>query len=199
MAKINGIALAATGTGFLFLIAGIKGYSVTQVIQDIVTGKSPKNAVTNQWSATSTSNAVTYTGSSVAASQIATDAMKYNGAGYVWGGSPASGIGHWDCSSFVSWVMGHDLHMSIPGYPNGTYTGNSHGPVTAEYLVWSGAHTIPRNQVQAGDLCCWQTHIGIAIDNTNMISALNPQLGTQVSTIEGGGPGAEILVCRRVG
>lgn len=194
--KTNGVALATTATGFLFLIAGIKGYSVTQVITDIIQGKNPKNAVANQWQ--SSSSGVIETTASGATSSIATDAMRYVGAGYVWGGAPAHGIGNWDCSSFVSWVIGHDLHMSIPGYPNGSYDGTSHGPVTGQYLIWSGAKNIPRSSVQAGDLCVWQTHIGIAIDGTNMVSALNSKLGTQVSTIEGGGPLGEVLVTRRV-
>lgn len=50
---VNGKALAISGTGVLFVWAGIKGYSVTGVLQDIVQGKNPKNAVANQWNAIS--------------------------------------------------------------------------------------------------------------------------------------------------
>lgn len=134
----------------------------------------------------------------IAGSSIANDALRYNGAGYQYGGSPATGVGHWDCSSFVSWVMGHDLKMSVPMYPNGTYTGSSHGPTAAQYLVWSGAATVPRASVASGDLCCWPTHIGIAIAQNQMISAYDTAKGTLVTAIDGAGPTGEPMVIRRV-
>lgn len=37
----SGVALAITATGAIFVWAGIKGYSVTSTIQDVVTGKNP--------------------------------------------------------------------------------------------------------------------------------------------------------------
>lgn len=37
----KGTALGVIGAGGVFLWAGVKGYSVTQVIQDLVTGKAP--------------------------------------------------------------------------------------------------------------------------------------------------------------
>jgi len=135
---------------------------------------------------------------SVSSSAIANDALRYNGAGYEYGGSPANGIGHWDCSSFVSWVMGHDLGMSIPMYPNGTYTGKAHGATAAQYLVWTGASTISRSDIAAGDLCCWLTHIGIAVAENQMISAYDTAQGTLVTGITGAGPGGEPLTIRRV-
>jgi hypothetical protein len=39
--KVNGIALGTMFVGSAFLYAGIKGYSITQAIQYIVSGKSP--------------------------------------------------------------------------------------------------------------------------------------------------------------
>jgi cell wall-associated NlpC family hydrolase len=48
---------------------------------------------------------------------------------------------------------------------------------------------------QAGDLCCWQTHIGICTGSGQMISAQDPALGTGVSNIELAG---EILFVRRI-
>lgn len=132
------------------------------------------------------------------ASAIANDALRYNGAGYQYGGSPANGIGRWDCSSFVSWVMGHDLKMSIPMYPNGSYTGTAHGPTAAQYLVWSGATTIARSAASAGDLACWPTHIGIVVANNQMISAYDTAKGTLVTGIDGAGPTGEPMVIRRI-
>jgi len=134
----------------------------------------------------------------VNATAIANDALRYNGAGYQFGGSPATGIGHWDCSSFVSWVMGHDLKMSVPMYPNGTYTGNAHGATAAQYIVWTGATSIPRSSAAPGDLCCWLTHIGIVVGDNQMISAYDTAQGTLVTAIDSAGPAGEPLTIRRV-
>lgn len=134
----------------------------------------------------------------VNAGAIANDALRYNGAGYQYGGSPANGIGRWDCSSFVSWVMGHDLKMSIPMYPNGTYTGSAHGPTAAQYLFWSGAKAVNRSSAGAGDLACWLTHIGIVISGNQMISAYDTAKGTLVTAIDGAGPTGEPLTIRRI-
>jgi resuscitation-promoting factor RpfB len=41
--RINGAALGAMAAGSVFLFAGIKGYSIPATIQDIVSGKNPKN------------------------------------------------------------------------------------------------------------------------------------------------------------
>lgn len=87
--------------------------------------------------------------------------------------------------------MGHDLKMSIPMYPNGTYTGNAHGPTAAQYLVWTGASSIPYNQMAPGDLICWLTHIGIVVGNNQMISAYDTAKGTLVTSIAGAGPTGE--------
>lgn len=130
-------------------------------------------------------------------SAIASDALRYQGAGYVWDGAPANGIGIWDCSSFANWVVGHDERLAIPGYPAGTYDGTVHGPNTLSWLAWTGCTTIGHSasDAQAGDLVVWQTHMGIAIGADQMISAQDSQSGTQVSGI--GMPG-ELLYVRRL-
>jgi len=120
----------------------------------------------------------------VGTNAIAADAQKYLGQGYVWGGNAAT-PGQWDCSSFVSYVLGHDLglplpggHWGDPGFPPG-----SHGPTTGSYLLYGGP--IDRTAVAAGDLVVWSSHIGIAISNSQIISARDPQEGTGISSIDG--------------
>jgi resuscitation-promoting factor RpfB len=57
---VNGIALGITGLGVVFMWAGIKGVSVTAVVQDVVTGKNPKALPqTNQIQSGSVSGALT--------------------------------------------------------------------------------------------------------------------------------------------
>ncbi|TVZ05904.1 hypothetical protein EAS64_14780 [Trebonia kvetii] len=129
---------------------------------------------------------------------MASDALTYQGHAYAYGGSPGiNGSNPWDCSSFVNWVLGHDFGMTLPGNVRG-YNGSNHGPVASSYATWPQSVTVSRSSVLAGDLLVWATHIGIAINNHQMISALNPTLGTEVTGIENGGPQGESLVCRRI-
>jgi len=200
--KIDGVALATVAIGTLFVYAGITGKSVLASIRAMVTGKSPSllanmnpiNGTGNPNATAVPAGTVTGTGNGAA---IASDALKYVGHKYLYGGAPGTnGQNPWDCSSFVNWVLGHDFKMSLPG--GVSYDGRTHGPVTGGYMSWSGAHTIPRSSLEAGDLCVWSTHIGIAINGSQMVSALNPSLGTMVTTPENGGPQGETLVCRRI-
>jgi cell wall-associated NlpC family hydrolase len=131
---------------------------------------------------------------------IAGAALRYVGAGYVFGGVPSHGIGQWDCSSFVNWVVGHDSGMAIPGYGAGAYNGSSHGPVVVDWATWSGASNI-KGPPNRGDLCVWpgigvSGHIGIAIDASNMVSALNHIRGTVQTPIAGFGPAGVATVFR---
>jgi len=124
-------------------------------------------------------------------SSLSSDALKYQGAGYVFGGAPAKGRGNWDCSSFVNWCAGHDLGMAIPGIPAGQYNGSTHGPVVLSWATWSGVETI--SNPSPGDLTIWPGagalgHIGIVIGSNMMISALDTSQGTVVTPIEGYGP-----------
>jgi len=119
-------------------------------------------------------------------SALADDALKYQGHCYSYGGAPGpDGTGCWDCSSFCSYVLGHDEGLNIPGgtWSEVTSNGTVHGPATTDYLLYGTA--ISEADVQAGDLIVYDTHMGIAISNTEMISAEDPDQGTATSTIAG--------------
>jgi cell wall-associated NlpC family hydrolase len=199
---ISGIALGEIAVGLVLAWSGIENVSITSVIGSFLSGQEPTPgpAVTYATAASdSTPGSDGTTGTpGTTSSAIANDALKYNGAGYVYGGAPANGIGDWDCSSFVNWVIGHDLGGAIPGYSAGTYTGTSHGPTTGTWLLWGGCTTISSNAADAvaGDLCVWQTHMGVAIGSGQMISAQDEALGTGIANIAGAIPG-ELLFVRR--
>lgn len=138
----------------------------------------------------------------MANSTIAADATQYQGHKYSFGGSPGTnGQGGWDCSSFVNWVLGHDLGYTLPGM-HSPYTGSSHGPVVVSYVAWHTAKTV--SKPSAGDLCIWPGigsagHIGIALSATTMISALNPSMGTAITPIKGYGPPGVPVMYRSIG
>lgn len=113
---------------------------------------------------------------------IAADALQYQGAGYVFGGR-ADRVGNWDCSSFLTYVLCHDMGLSVlggkwgsPGFPP-----NAHGPTAVQYKMYGTGVSSP----QAGDIVAWNTHCGIALDANRIISARTPSEGTGISTISG--------------
>lgn len=201
--RIDGVAVAAIVGGTIFVYSGITGRSVLGSIQAIVSGKPPAaapqaNPISGQGTGNPNANAVgsaTIQGGSVNGTAIAQDATQYVGHAYKYGGAPGpNGTNPWDCSSFVNWVLNHDMHIAIPG---GNWNPSTHGPATGSYQSFGSS--VPRGQVQAGDLCVWATHIGIALNNSQMVSALNERLGTQITGIENGGPQGESVTCRRIG
>ncbi len=201
---VKGVSVAVMATGGILLWSALFNKTVTQTIQDLVRGEKPQpGPLSNAGGVAAGTGTITSAGSVAGPNPqgqaIAVDALAYQGLGYVFGGAPANGLGQWDCSSFANWVIGHDMGMSIPGYRHGSYTGAVHGPSTLGWLASLGTVTtrIPRKAVGAGDLCVWQTHMGIAINNKQMISAQNPGNGTQVSDITGFIAG-EVLICLRL-
>lgn len=203
---VKGSYLAIAGIGAVFLWSGLRGKSVSQVLRAILSGQNPAslssvNAIT-QLSGTGNPYAVplgssNVSGGTATGQQIASDALQYVGHKYIYGGAPGdNGQNGWDCSSFVNWVLNHDLGMAIPGYSGHQWPPTTHGPTTLSYLGFGSG--ISASEVGAGDLCVWTSHIGIATTNSQMVSALNEQLGTQVTGILDGGPSGEPLVYRRV-
>jgi cell wall-associated NlpC family hydrolase len=119
---------------------------------------------------------------------ISADAMRYVGQGYVWGGR-ADRPGDWDCSSFASYVLGHDLGLALPGGKWGDpgFPPASHGPTTLNYLLFG--QPVNLGDAQPGDLVVSTVHMGIVIGGGKMISAQDPQLGTGVAGYLSGFPG----------
>jgi cell wall-associated NlpC family hydrolase len=202
---IKPVTLGVLGAGIIMAWSGVSNLSPVTVIKNLLSGKNPSANAGNN-AAIDTTAYTSNAGSAVSASNIngplgqaiANDALHYQGAGYVWGGAPAKGVGNWDCSSFANWVIGHDMGLAIPLYAAGKYSGSSHGPATGVWLVWTGAVTIDTKDAAPGDIAVWETHMGIVVSNTEMISALDPSSGTQVTTFANGAPLGEIMVIRRL-
>lgn len=198
-------AVVTTGLGFLILWSGITNAGVLSSLQSLVTGHAPipgtptpsifgGSNTTATPSAFITGNTPVVGGGTATGNAIAQAALKYQGAPYYWGGkTPGGTFGPgpgWDCYGFTTYLLHHDLGYNLP---NNTYSG------FLEMLAWTGATTIPNSQVQAGDLVIWQTHIGVAISSTEMISAENAGAGTKIDTFKNGGPILpEVMIVRRV-
>lgn len=186
---INGVALGSIAIGSILLWSGIKGWNVTRTIGEIITGKTPTGSNENLLTAPNSITAAGFT-----SSNIANDALQYQGHAYSYGGAPGkNGQNPWDCSSFVNWVIGHDSKRSIPGYGPGQYDGSVHGPPTGSWSIWPGLSHIQFGQLQPGDLIVWAGHMGICIGTNQMISALDTNDKTKITPIIGFGNGP--LLC----
>jgi cell wall-associated NlpC family hydrolase len=188
---VNGIALAAVGTGSIFLWSGVKGWNASRIFAEVISGQVPKGSNVNLLTTGDSSSSSVSSGSPIATSNaLANDAQKYQGHAYSYGGAPGKdGKSPWDCSSFINWVVGHDGRRSIPGYPNGSYDGSSHGPPTGSWGIWPGLQHIQKAQLQAGDIVVWVGHMGMALGPDTMISALSSRSGTKITPIAGYGNG----------
>jgi cell wall-associated NlpC family hydrolase len=187
---VNGVAVASVAVGSIFVWSGLKGWNVTQTIGEVIKGQLPAGSEVNVLTAPGSGGSSGGPGTTNSA--VANDALKYVGHGYTYGGAPGpNGTSNWDCSSFVNWVVGHDLKQSIPGYSNGTYNGAAHGPPTGSWGIWPGLKHV--STPQAGDIVVWVGHMGICTGPNQMISALNSKMGTLVTPIQGYGNGP--LMC----
>lgn len=191
-------ALALALGGAVVVWSAIEGVSLASGFRQILGGHVP--TVDDETQSLLAQGATLETGIAVGAgSDIAGAAMTYYQSGSVYrygGGSPSRG---WDCSGFVNYVICHDLGLPIPGYAGGKFTGSAHGPVTSQWAVTSLAQTIPRAQVQAGDLIVWPAfHMGIAVDNQTMINCPGPN-GTPAPVLHAIDTGhTGLFICRRL-
>ena len=99
--------------------------------------------------------------------KMITEAEKYLGYPYVWGGSSPSTS--FDCSGFVSWVINHCGN----GWTVGSQTANG---------LLGKCDNLPKSEAKPGDLIFFQktyntsgaSHVGIYVDNGMMIHCGNP-------------------------
>lgn len=185
---VNGVAAAAIGAGSLFAWSGIKGWALLPTLADVVSGRTPTGAETY---ALSSPDAGNVTGGATGGSGDAAAIFgQYIGHAYLYGGAPGpDGSKPWDCSSSCNWIVSVKMGRAIPGYGPGKYNGSVHGPTTLQWGVWPGLRRISRSDVQSGDFIVWTGHMGIAISNTHMISALDTTDRTKETPIDGFGNG----------
>lgn len=90
------------------------------------------------------------------------------GGAYVWGGKSYKA---WDCSGFVSYVFAQA------------------GISLTSYTFQMKNELVPTSNPQPGDIVFTNglNHVGIYVGNGQMISALNPSQGTQLTSVDGGG------------
>ena len=158
-AAAAGVALAvmapAQAAGDLVDFGGADTRASVPSLQDLT-------ATTYQGAAAHSSGVSTQSNSS--ASGVVATAYQGIGGAYVWGGTSFKA---WDCSGFTQWVFAQ------------------HG-INLPRVTWSQiAAATPTATPQPGDLVSQNggNHVGVYIGNGQMISALNPQQGTMVHSV----------------
>lgn len=195
-AGLNGAAIALGAGGAVIWYSGIKNAGIADTLRALVKGQPVTGSATgsvasvaeaagqevaaavansggSETSAAGGEDSSEAIGDTQAAlnAAIAADVRKYLGDPYA---TDAAGPSKFDCSGLVTWVLHHDLGLTLPS--------NTH-TVTGQFYTWKGAATKKRAECIAGDLVCWAGHIGIAISNSQFINA--PTLGenVKISTI----------------
>ncbi|MEA4816961.1 MAG: C40 family peptidase [Lachnospiraceae bacterium] len=106
---------------------------------------------------------------------LITEAEKYLGYPYVWGGSSPSTS--FDCSGFVCWVYTHSGVYSLPR--------------TTASSIYNQCVVVPRSEARPGDLIFFTktyattspvSHVGIYVGDNRMIHCGNPISYTSIDT-----------------
>lgn len=181
---IPGIAVGLALTGAFLMFAGIKNVGLVDGLREFIregtvpAGKPPAQKYeappelayvgrAGSGLSSEAGSAVLGAGSGPLGKRIAETARKYLGVPYVWGGASPRG---WDCSGLVTYVL-NEAGVKVPRMTSG------------QFLVWRGAYNVARSHCAAGDLVCWVGHIGIAINNSDMVNAPTFGVPTRIQKI----------------
>lgn len=165
---ISGVAVGVAAVGGLFVYAGFQGVNPLEALRDISSGKSrPLSTTPSSWSndPTRRSGGVAQAGAGAVGGSgfgpaLVAAARRRRSERYSQARRWEAGYS--DCSSYVGKAL-KDIGISPPG-----------ASVTGSYLAWSQLRTVPRSQMQEGDLLCGSGHIAIA---TGAATAIGQQNG----------------------
>ena len=163
----TGIA-AAAGAVVLGSVAPANAYAGAATTYTQPAASSTQYAAQNTYTAQNTVDTSASTHVTGDRATIVADAEAGQGGAYVWGGKSYKA---WDCSGFVSYVY------------------KQSGINLTAYTLAMKNEVKPTSTPQPGDIVFTNgySHVGIYLGDGQMISALNPSQGTQITAVDGGG------------
>lgn len=163
---ISGLSVAVITAGAIFAYSGFRGSSPRDVLRSLSSGSAPSVSRTASYDTSNSSNGVSgitnasYTASSSTGVKLLTALGKYQTDQYSQAKRAQPGFS--DCSSWIGKGL-RDIGVKVPGGL----------PITTFYMVWTGLVTIPKNQIQAGDILVSPTHMAIATSSTSAVGQQN--------------------------
>lgn len=163
---ISGLSVAVVTAGAIFAYSGFRGSSPRDVLRSLSSGSAPSVSRTASYD-TSNSTVSTpgitnagYTTSGSTGTKLLSALGQYQGDQYSQAKRAQPGFS--DCSSWIGKGL-RDIGVKVPGGL----------PITTFYMVWTGLVTIPKNQIQAGDILVSPTHMAIATGSTSAVGQQN--------------------------
>jgi cell wall-associated NlpC family hydrolase len=180
---ISGTAVAMAAAGGVLIYAGFQNSDPIKALRSLATGKADElTATQSSWANDPTRIGqgalglgggggvaqAGYGGSGVGA-QLVAAAMRHRDEKY---SQPRRWqAGYSDCSSFVGKAL-KDIGITPPG-----------ASTTYSYLSWRQLRTVPRSEIQTGDILVSSGHAAIALDGTRAIGQQNGRQNVRIDTI----------------
>jgi len=171
---ISGLSVAVVTAGMIFAYSGFRGSSPRDVLRSLSSGSAPSVSRTASFD-TSNSSTAGITNASLSTSgtigaQLLSALGKYQNDQYSQ--AKRAQPGYSDCSSWIGKGL-RDIGVKVPGGL----------PITTFYMVWTGLVTVPKNQIQQGDILVSPTHMAIATSSTTAVGQQNPRDNVKADTI----------------
>jgi hypothetical protein len=175
---ISGVAVALASAGGVLIYAGFQGQNPLEALKDITGGKAK---ALEPGTVSFVNDPTTIAGGAVAAgygtgaasglgAAIAAAAMAHKDETYSQAKRWKPGFS--DCSSFVGKAL-KDVGITPPS-----------GSTTGAYRVWKKLQTVPRDEIEAGDILCGPGHVAIALDGTRAIGQQGTRKNVRIDAID---------------
>lgn len=171
------MSVSVITAGAILAYSGYRGSSPRDVLRSLSSGNAPSVSRTASYEppsnvASDSSGVINagYTSSNSIGAQLLSALGKYQSDQYSQ--AKRAQPGYSDCSSWIGKGL-KDIGVKVPGGL----------PITTFYMVWTGLTTIPKNQIQLGDILVSPTHMAIATGPTTAVGQQNPNDNVKADTI----------------